>query len=384
MCGGHRLTGFPQVAVTKSAECGIGRTGTAFAEPVAMSNAAIVVVSLSLVATACVAEDPGQPAPVAFSPSSTRAVADLGAIAKQPLRSILADGTYRVESDWDLRSAIAGDSLGDTLATLLITEAVSAIGVPSWWQDDAEAALRVLVHDPLASFVDNNTPDIVGGQNGLLAQLGDIVSDVQVVSHLVLTELADGTTVGGREEIVAVRLSYDGRSVDVPVSVLAAASGAGTIESSFTAARTGRGSLAVPSHAVVLAADPLVALGLEGLLSINDVAAYAEQAIDCNVIVAAVTGGDGLSLSFAGQTISVGEGTLVSACEAVRGEALELVLGFAYTELGVSTGGSLVLADDSGNHQADRVVGDTYTGVIESLPESLQAAFPIALLGERQ
>lgn len=343
-----------------------------------------LVAIIALSTTACVGAQP-EPGEAAFDPRATRLVSSVPTLTKQPVALPLrVDGTYRVVARWDLTSAIAGDSLGDTLATLLIAEAAGALGLPSWWEDDAEAALSSLAHDPLADFIDANTPDVVGGSDGLLAKLGDILGNVEVVSQLSLGSNADGT-VSGSEQITAVRLHYAGQSVEVPVAELASAAGAGTIESSFVATREGRDRLSVEPHAIVLKSDPLAAFGLDGLLSITDIAAYAEQVIDCNAAVSALTGGNGLSISFAGQSISISNGTLVSACEAVRAEALELVLGFYQTELGVSTGGPLLLQDDTGDRNVDRLFAAAgYTGVIESLPESLQAPFAIELTGTRE
>jgi len=305
-------------------------------------------------------------------------------LAEPSARPLQLDGTYRVVGHWDLTGAFIGESLGDTLARLLIAEAAGSLGIPSWWEDDAEDALLALAREPLANFIDANTPDVVGGSDGLMAQLSEIFSNVEVVSRLSLTTAADGTSVSGSEEITSLRLHYDGQSVDVPVAQLASVAGAGTIVSDIVATRDGD-TVAVDDHSIVLRTDPLAAFGLNGLLSISDLTTYAEQAIDCDAVVAGLTGGNGLSISFAGQTVSVGEGTLVSACEAVRGEALEQVIGFFQTEIGVSTGGPMTLQDDNGDADVDRLFSaDGYAGVITSLPSSLQAPFAIELVGTRK
>ncbi len=342
-----------------------------------------LLVAISLSATACIADDkPVGDTATAYTPASQRSVAQLPPLTKQQLRPLRIDGSYRVVSRWDLSSAIAGDSLGDTLATLMIAQAAGSLGLPSWWEDDAEDALSALAHDPLASFIDGNTPDIVGGSDGLLAQLDAIFSNVEVTSRITLTTSDDGTSVTGSQQVLSVRLSYDGQSVDIPVAQL---SGSGTVVADVSASVVARDRLSVAEHSFVLRADPLAAIGLDGLLSISDISAYAAQAIDCNAIVASLTGGNGLTLSFAGQSVSVGEGTLVSACESVRGEALDLVLGFFDTELGVATGGPLLMHDDAGNGEVDRLFAAAgYTGVVESLPESVQAPFAIELTGNRE
>lgn len=284
------------------------------------------------------------------------------------------DGNYQCEAQWDLSGAIAADSFGDVVATLLISQAVAASPVPGFAEDKVEDALAALVHDPISEFVDDNTPAVLAPDSGLLAELDAIFSRVVVTSTIDLARVAGSTTaVTGREQIVSIELSYQGRTATLPVD--------GELSADLDGDVSGD-SLVFAPHALELASDPLASLGLSGLLSIDDLTDYAASALDCTDVIADVAPG-GLTVSAFGQSYTFSAALLVDACEEIRARALEQVIGLFSTELPIEREGPARLIDADADRRVERIEGDGTIGTITSLPEQLQAPFAIEFSATR-
>lgn len=294
-------------------------------------------------------------------------------------------GTYDLESTWDLSGAIAADSLGDLVAALLIEQVVGSLGLPGFLEDDAIDALSSIAHDPIAEFIDANTPDVLDADTGVIAELADILREVHIVGELELSD-PDGTleAAEGVKRITAVRIELDGTSVDVPIEHLVSLAGGDSIEADVTAQVFDRETLVFDAHELVMRTDPLVSLGLSDLLSIDDIEQLAADALDCDAAIEALTGGDSLTLDLGLQDVTVSASTLVSGCEAVRAEALDRLFGMFQTELGIEIAGPSVMIDEPADLAVDRIESlDGHAGVLVSLPESARSAFEIGFVATR-
>ena len=140
------------------------------------------------------------------------------------------------------------------------------------------------------------------------------------------------------------------------------------------------------SHELVMRTDPLVALGLSELLSIDDLEQFAIDALDCGAAIEALTGGASLTINLGfQQNVTISASALVSGCEAVRGEALDQLIGMFEMDLGIEISGPSVMVDAPADLTVDRIEAvEGHSGVLSSLPAALQSEFAIAFTATRQ
>jgi hypothetical protein len=288
---------------------------------------------------------------------------------------------------WDLTGAVAvGPTLGDTVADLLIEELIDRAGIPGFLESAARSKLRSLVRAPIVAFVNAHTPGVFDADSGVLAGLTDALSDVEVVSELTLRAVpGDATRFEGVERIIAVRVHAGTTVIEVPIDALLPVLGADALAADLTGAAVGDDGLVFDAHELSLRSDPLALLGVLGFVSLPSLDDLAAEVLDCPAIIDAMTGGASLSFTVSGHSFSIGFGTLVSACEAVRAEALEMVLGFTRTDIGVTTGGPAVMFDDDGDARADEIVAaDGFAGALSFIPDVIASEFDIAFSAVRQ
>jgi hypothetical protein len=354
-----------------------------------MRKFSIVYLALVLV-TGCPAPDTGSSSETPQDPSSPPNDPPTDPPVDPPIDPptgpLRFEGMYLSDGVWDLSDAIAADSLGDVLAVLVIDRAVSVIGPPSFLEDELRDALTALAHDPIADFVDANTPDVLDPSTGALAELAEILSQVEVTSEIVLTADPNNPNHAiGTETIVALRLRLGTQSVAVPLQNALPAIGADGLESDISATVFDGTGLSFSPQEFALVTDPLANLGLSGLLSISDLEAFAANALDCDAIVASVAGGNGLSVEVLGQSFSISTSSLVDGCETVRAEALEQIFGLFRTEIGILTEGPATMHDNDFDLVVDRLTAEPgYIGTITALPDALESDFEIVFEAERQ
>lgn len=250
-------------------------------------------------------------------------------------------GTYETTGTWDLSRPFGPDGLGGVVADLMIDQIISLAGVPSSLEGEARAAIAERVRAPIVAYVNGAIPPGLLASSPTMVALDAILSDVTVEGELTLVPGGDPDRCTGTDVIDNVSVVHEGTThvLDMPEI----SGGLVAITSSISGSATGASTIAIADHDVQLHYGELVAAVAREALGV-DVFALGAQAYDgvgCPAVVDSFTSGTGFTITVAGQSFSVTDAQLESACESLKTMLEDKALGMFRRDAGLRMGGGI-------------------------------------------
>lgn len=277
-------------------------------------------------------------------------------------------GSYDVGGIWDLSRPFGDDGLGGVVADLMIDRVVTLAGVPAALEGEARAAIAARIRAPIVAHVNGAIPAELRTTSPTMMALGQIFSAVAVEGTLALTAAAaDPDDCTGTDTVTAITVTHDNVFYDISMTELTG--GAVSIASPLTGTASSAFTLNLGQHDLQIHFGELVAIVAREALGV-DVFVLSSQAwagVSCPAVVDSFTSGTGFSITVAGNTFSVSDATLESACGTLKTMLADHALGMFRRDAGIRLGGEIRLAGP-GNTVTILTSEPAYGGVITMFP----------------
>lgn len=272
-------------------------------------------------------------------------------------------GTYATGGTWDLSRPFGPDGIGGLIADLMIEQIIGLAGVPSSLEGEARTAIAGRIRAPIVSYVNGAVPAEMLATSPTMIALDQILSVVTVDGALTFVPAADPDRCTGTDTIDNVSVVYQATTHVLSMPELSG--GAVQITSSISGSATGASTIAIADHDVQLHYGELVAAVAREALGVDVFAlgARAWARVSCPAVVDSFTSGAGFTITVAGQTFTVTDAQLESACGSLRTMLADKALGMFRRDAGLRLGGG-VRFPGAGELASE----PTYDGVVTLFP----------------
>lgn len=287
-------------------------------------------------------------------------------------------GTYSTTGHWNLSGPLAdGRGVSDALVDLMINEVADKTPLPFGTNDDLAVALDALIRAPLRSEIERGLPPDLKADGRVTTSLRSALLDVTVNSTLVLEDGLDGEETFDKFQLTIADRVIEVRGDELNPDGVKAEWEADVEDAYFE----------VETHEVPLGFGALVIkcfLTLVDALQLTGVAESLVAALECPTLADAILAGrTELPVEVGPISVDISRGTLIDACELIRGVAGREVFGVFPANALVQVGGKVEYSGGEGE-KVTLKQGDGFGGILLVLPEPIAPKINVAFQGVQQ